>query len=108
METESKTADGRGRWRRWTEEQARAALDELAQSGLSIAKFAETKGISTNRIAYWRKRLAESVSVSFVAVPPATTRSRAQAPASPGIEIVVWDGVAVRVREDLDVEHRCV
>jgi hypothetical protein len=42
METESKTADGRRRWQHCTEEQARAALDELAQSNLSVAKFAET------------------------------------------------------------------
>lgn len=104
METESKTADGRRRWQHWTEEQARVALDELAQSGLSVAKFAETKGVSTNRIAYWRKRLAESVPMSFVAVPPATP-SRAQAPTSSGIEIVMRDGAIVRVREDIDVEH---
>lgn len=104
METESRTADGRRRWQHWTEEQARVVLDELAQSGLSVAKFAGTKGVSTNRIAYWRKRLAESVPMSFVAVPPATP-SRAQVPTSPGIEIVVWDGATVRVREDIDVER---
>ena len=43
MEEESKTADGRRRWQHWTEDQARAALEELAQSGVSIAKFAEMK-----------------------------------------------------------------
>jgi transposase-like protein len=104
MDEESKTADGRRRWRHWTEEQARVALDELAQSGLSVAKFAQTKGVSTQRIAYWKKRLAESAPMSFVAVPSATP-SRAQAPTSPGIEVVMWDGAIVRVREDIDVEH---
>jgi transposase-like protein len=101
METESKTADGRRRWQHWTEEQARAALDELAQSGLSVAKFAQSKGVSAQRISYWKKRLAESVPMSFVAVVPAIP---SRPPTSPGIEIVL-DGVAVRVREDLDVEH---
>lgn len=33
MEENSKRADGRRRWRHWTEEQAQAALGELAQSG---------------------------------------------------------------------------
>ena len=68
MEEESKTADGRRRWRHWTEEQARAALGELAQSGLSIAKYAEIKGVSVQRLAYWRKRLRATSPTRFVAV----------------------------------------
>jgi hypothetical protein len=59
MEEESKTADGRRRWQHWTEDQARAALEELAQSGVSIAKFAEIKRVSVQRLAYWRKRPAQ-------------------------------------------------
>jgi len=60
MEDESRTADGRRRWQHWTEEQARAALEELAQSGMSTAKFAESKGVSAQRVAYWKKRLVET------------------------------------------------
>ena len=100
MENESKTADGRHRWQRWTEEQARSALQELAQSGLSVAKFAERKGVSVQRIAYWKRRLADAKHPSFVSV----DLSAADAGAGARIEVVL-DGVMVRVREDLDAER---
>lgn len=93
MENESKTADGRRRWRHWTEEQARAAMEELAQSGVGIARFAEIKGVSAQRIAYWKKRLAGSSPTGFVEV--STTASRWP------IEIVL-DDITVRVRQDVD------
>jgi len=85
------------RWRQWSEEQARGALEELAASGESTAGFARRKGISTQRLAYWKKRLAEPAKPEFVAValPAAVAAS---------IEIAAG-GVVVRVREDLDVEH---
>ena len=98
MEEESKTADGRRRWRHWTEEQARAALGELAQSGVSVAKFAEIKGVSVQRLAYWRKRLCAAAPTRFVPVDV----SKATRWAEPRIEIAV-DGVVVRVREELEV-----
>ncbi len=98
MEDESKTADGRRRWQHWTEEQARSALDELAQSGVSIAKFAEIKGVSAQRIAYWKKRLADGGAPKFIRVDMAAASSAAH------IEILL-DGITVRVRENLDPER---
>jgi transposase-like protein len=96
MGDRSRTADGRQRWRQWTEAEARAALAELAESGESLASFARRKGVSSNRLVYWRRRVGES---SFVEV-------RLPAAGSPSdgahIEIVVG-GVAVRVREEMDV-----
>lgn len=53
---------------RWTEQQARQALAELATSGESSASFARRRGISTQRLAYWRKRLARLETTEFVAV----------------------------------------
>lgn len=86
------------RWRRWTEEQARRALDEFAASGESAAGFARRKGISTQRVAYWRKRLPEATKTEFVAVAlPASGSAR-------WIEISTGS-VVVRVAEDLDVDH---
>lgn len=46
-------------WRRWTEDEAGAALDELARSGESAADFARRRGVSAQRIRYWKKRLGE-------------------------------------------------
>ncbi len=100
MEDESKTADGRRRWQQWTEEQARAALAELGQSGLSLGKFAAFKGISVRRLAYWRTRLAEAGSPRFVGVDVSTARAATEG----RIEIVVGD-LTVRVREELDAER---
>lgn len=49
MGDETKTADGRRRWQRWTEEQARAALGELTQSGVSLGKLYALQGP-----AFWK------------------------------------------------------
>lgn len=90
----AKTWDGG----RWTEQQARHALAELATSGESAASFARRKSISTQRLAYWRKRLARPETTEFVAVElPGTGLTRR-------IEIAAA-GVVVRVREDLAVDH---
>ncbi|SRR6266487_4108312 len=88
-----------GGWRQWTEEEGRAALAELARSGEGIVQFARSRGISMGRLAYWKKRLGEGPSglPAFVEVPLAAA-GRGQ------IEIA-HEGVVVRVREDLDVEH---
>ena len=93
------TADGIRQWRQWTEGQARVALEELAASGKSAASFARRKGISPQRIAYWRKRLAAGAAKpAFVAVRlPTSTSTR-------WLEIAAA-GVVVRVREDLEVGH---
>lgn len=50
MEDERKTADGRRRWQVWSDQEARAALEELSRSGVSVAKFAQARGVSVQRI----------------------------------------------------------
>jgi transposase-like protein len=82
------------RWRQWSEQEARDALAELSESGESISQFAHRRGVSAQRIYYWKKRITHTAPPAFVAV-PLTTTSAAQ------IEIVA-EGVTVRVREDLD------
>jgi hypothetical protein len=89
-------------WHQWTEEEARAALAELAQSRQSVAEFAGCRGFSTARIRYWKKRLGVTAIPAFVPVGlPVATRATT---VTRTIEILVGD-VTVRVREDLDVEH---
>lgn len=99
MEDESKTADGRRRWQAWNEQEARAALEELSRSGVSVAKFAQARGVSVQRIFYWRKRLAQSEGPPMTFVPVAVS-----GPAGSHIEIVAGP-VTLRVREDLDVRQ---
>ena len=93
-------SEGRG-WHRWSEEQARACLEELARSGTTVAEFARGAGVSSQRIAYWRKRLAPSSPPAFVSVAmPAGSRTGSGAQ----IEIVAG-GFVVRVREDIGTER---
>ena len=90
---------GRRLWRQWTESEARAALDDLAASGESSAQFARRQGVSTQRLAYWRKRLAPTPAIpAFVSVALPVEMSPT---AGPQIELVAR-GVTVRVREDLE------
>jgi len=90
---ERRTEDGQ--W--WDEAEARRSLGELARTGESIAQFARRRGISAQRVYYWKKRLAETRAPAFVAVPLGLARDGQ-------IEIIV-DGVTIRVREDLDLER---
>jgi transposase-like protein len=81
----------------WSEQEAREALAELARSGESMGRFARRKGVSTQRLYYWRKRLAQGEAPAFVAVPLTPAR---------GSQIeIASDSVTVRVREDLDLDH---
>ena len=73
---------------------------------MSAEAFARSKGCSTQRLRYWAKRLMKTDAVSFVSVrlPAMAAKSSPTALAPDRIEIVC-EGVMVRVREDIDVEH---
>lgn len=88
----------RRRRRQWTEHDARAVLDEFAASHESATEFARRKGVSWQRIAYWRKRLA-AATPGFVSVAMSASVPSARLQ----IEFLAR-GVIVRVREDIDVE----
>ena len=94
----AKKRSGVGGWRRWGADEAREALAELAAGGESAVSFARRRGISTQRLAYWKKRLGIAAEPKFVAVALPTATSAAW------IEIAAA-GVVVRVREDLDIDH---
>ena len=48
------------RWERWTADKARSELKALDASGKPIAAFARERGISVQRLSWWRKRLGKS------------------------------------------------
>jgi hypothetical protein len=92
-------------WQQWTESQAHAALSELATTGESVAQFARRKGISVQKIAYWKKRLGHGGKMQFVPVTlPASTAAGPAATSEKWIEIAT-SGVVVRVREGLDIDQ---
>jgi hypothetical protein len=88
MSEQSEKAGG-PRAKRWTEAEAREALHEFRESGLSATAFASKKGISPTRLPYWTERLEGGAAdtVDFVAVP---------LPSQCGVE-VEYQGVTVRV-----------
>lgn len=91
-------------WRRWTEEEARAALDEVARNGESAEVFARRRGISPQRLRYWRKRLAKTATLqpAFVAL---TLPEKPMAPmASQQLEVRI-DEIVIAVPDRCDVEQ---
>lgn len=103
MKSKTKAGIGGRFWRQWSEREARAHLEEFSRTAESAVGFARRKGVSTQRLTYWKKRLASAKGTeakpAFVAVTmPATPSTHAE------IEIRVA-GVAVIVREGCDVEH---
>jgi hypothetical protein len=59
--------------KRWTVTQAEQVLAELERSGLSDRAFARQKGIDSQRLWWWRRRLEQTrqdESVAFVEVKP--------------------------------------
>ena len=53
----------------WTEDDARAVLDEWRRSGESIAAFARTRGVAAPRLYWWKKRLPAPVTSALSLVP---------------------------------------
>lgn len=47
----------KSRSERWTRAHARAVVDELEASGLSIVAFSQRRGLSSERVRKWRARL---------------------------------------------------
>jgi transposase-like protein len=102
MEKRLSSPEKRGGLVHWDAKAARAALAELAASGESVVVFARRTAVSPQRLFYWKKRLREDregPAPTFVAVAlPVQNTETAY------LEIVMA-GIAVRVREGLDVEH---
>jgi len=80
---------------RWTEEQARRALQAWEQSGESGAAYARSIGIVAQRLYWWRRRLSNRAAPTTLV--PVAVRGVAQASPSgvvttpPGIRIEVHD-----------------
>jgi hypothetical protein len=47
--------------RRWSEADARVLLADWQRSGLPMAAFARRHGFNAQRLAWWRKRLSDSL-----------------------------------------------
>lgn len=82
-------------WRHWTETEARTHLAAFRTSGMTAAAFARSSGVSTNRLEYWRKRLArDEADVAFVPITLPAAPSFAMEIAVGDVVVRVPDGVA--------------
>lgn len=88
---------------RWSKEDAAAALEELAASGLSIARFAEREGIVPERLYSWRRRLAkdEATAKATTSAPPRFVEIDAST-VGRTFEVALESGTTLRISESID------
>lgn len=93
--------------RRWTAQEARAALAEAERSGLRLSQFAVEYGLDVQRLLRWRKQLAVPIAQSTLAFEEIPSSRIAQAPSvahRERFEIELRNGRVVRVSESFDAE----
>ena len=82
--------------RRWTEDDARDALDAFARSGLSMRAFADAAGINVQRLVRWRRKWAGPSPVGG-SVPFVEVRQRE----AERVEVVLRSGRVLRCAEEI-------
>lgn len=76
---------------RWSAEQARAVLDRLTASGLTLKEFASREGVDPQRLYRWRAQLGEAhrAHPTFVEITPTA--------ANRSIELALRSGDVLRI-----------
>ena len=103
-----------GRGRRWTPDEARRVLDDWRASGLSLAAYAQRRGVGYERLGRWKRRLARANAAagakagaarSVIALRPVHLVAPAGIGGEDwGFEIRLADGQAVRVAVEFEAE----
>jgi transposase-like protein len=93
--------------RRWTADDARAALGAMARSGLGPSAFAIAEGLDPQRLARWRRQLAAAQPPTFeeiipIVTPASVDTDAAALGAAERFEIVLPSGLMVRVPASFD------
>jgi transposase-like protein len=87
---------------RWSEVEARAALEALRRSGEPVTRFAARHRIAAHRLYGWRRRLATSMAAgatpTFVEVKPELNVRAGDT----RLEVVLTTGEVVRVPHGFD------
>jgi len=91
------------RARRWEVTDARAMLDALVASGLSVRAFAQREGLDGERLYRWRRRFAAEQVAAGTTPPttPALIEIRAPLRRAELVEVVLPSGVTLRVTETI-------
>jgi transposase-like protein len=88
---------------RWTEQDARAALAALEQSGQSVRVFAEGHGLDPQRLYVWRRRLGKAEPTTFRELIVRPSLPVAAEECGARFELVLPSGVVLRVPSRFDV-----
>jgi hypothetical protein len=59
MDKQKRAAGRRTGWRQWTADEAREVLEAWRESGLPLATFARKRGLTAERVRWWRQRLGD-------------------------------------------------
>jgi hypothetical protein len=111
MDTRRQFTTARGiAGQRWTESQARQVLQEWERSGEPMAAYARRRGLQTQRLSWWRKRLGRGSAERAVAavapaafVPVALRVATVSEPTAPAAAVAAWVDVGGALRVELRV-----
>lgn len=96
---------GRGPHGTLTEQDARELLNEQARRGIPLPDFARSKGLSPQRLHWWRSKFARAETAAPATFVPVTLTPATEAacvPATGAFELALASGRTLRIPADFD------
>lgn len=89
--------------KRWTEIEARGAIRAWRKSGLRLTEFARNRGLNTQRLYWWLKKLGPDVEVEAEILPVHVAAS----PRGEPVLVMLRSGHMLKVGRGFDEEAFC-
>jgi hypothetical protein len=90
----------------WSEVEARSVLEALRRSGLGIEKFARSRGLTPQRLYWWKKKLGihadRSLAAAPALLPVRVTGSRPEARRGEPVTVLLRSGHILKVGREFD------
>jgi hypothetical protein len=90
----------------WTEIEARGVLEAMKRSGLGVDKFARSRGLTPQRLYWWKKKLgiraAKTTGGQPALVPIHVTEARADGRRGEPVTVLLRSGHMIKVGRDFD------
>jgi hypothetical protein len=84
----------------WTEVEARSVLGAWKKSGLSIERFARSRGLVPQRLYWWKKRLGFDRSLALL--PVRVSEARLEIRRGEPVTVLLRSGHMIKVGRDFD------
>jgi hypothetical protein len=84
----------------WTEVEARSVLGAWKKSGLSIERFARSRGLVPQRLHWWKKKLG--VDRALALLPVRVAEARIEARRGEPVTVLLRSGHMIKVGRDFD------